>query len=500
MRLFFAALLLVSLSFAPPADDEPPNYCRGDDLSHCLMLYDALTLKLSEAGTSMMASAASALDALSWLLGRLSLKLGDFAVNGTLYDKLRQAFLDGLASFMPEVIQTVSFGESGLLYLGIVLAGMLMILPFAMANGMRLVRPERVIMWGVIMAALFVSSTVGYDLLGYLERLRTTLIQTALGGGQSFQSMSAFVGKPFLATDAEASALDMNNLLALPQAFHERYLAAPEYEEYTVKIPPITANGLFESSENASARSLLALQSLLFAALGFGAAYIIAIFSIGFILLDVAALVLIVFFVAALPLGFFEFGANILMGLVERYVQIVALGLALAILLRLMSGVMQSMPSLTSAAALVEWVGLLIALGVAGNMLAGGAARLIGQSFTAFNDRMRLAFSGAGVAEGGGMSETLGRVGRVASGALTGALLGGGPTGALLGGGAALLGELGQGGAASAVRQAAQMPSGGNVFVENGAGNPQEAPVEPLYRPGASRAAQDAVHNLEPGR
>lgn len=516
-KALIVLLLVTSIVVAPPPSNSSEDYCRASssDPSRCLTMYDAFSRKAGEAGVSMLASSAATWDSIVWLLARLSVNLENLAVNGAWYDMLRLALIEGMRNLMPSVIEEVAFGPTGLMYLALSLAGLVMILPFVLGTGSRLVRPERAIMWGVIMTALFISGSAGYDLIGYIDRVRMSLVQTALGGDHS-AAVITLVSAPMLATPEEATDLDSGRMLFNPEAFKTRYFPEPQREEYTVKEVlswTTTTNMEFESDASRLLRSQLALQSVLVSFLSLGAVYVVAAFAIAHILLGVAAMVLTVFFVAAMPLGFFEFGSNILMGLVERYVQVVALELALAVILRLMSGMMSAMPAPGGGAQMVEWIAMLAAMGFSVNILAGGAYNVVKGSFTSFVTGVRGAVAGAPPVGSPGLGQQVAGVARVAGGAILGAATGGAP-GALLGASGGLLSELGRSPGSTQPDAASPSLGGprGDVFVNGGqllgdsaapvaADGPRldasQAVDEPLYRSGASQAAAEAIKNLD---
>jgi len=67
-----------------------------------------------------------------------------------------------------------------LFLIALLLAGLVMTFPLLGAT--RLVQADRVILWGVVLFALFVSGTQGFDLTNAIEGLRVRMIETIAEG------------------------------------------------------------------------------------------------------------------------------------------------------------------------------------------------------------------------------------------------------------------------------------------------------------------------------
>ena len=87
-----------------------------------------------------------------------------------------------------------------------------------------------------------------------------------------------------------------------------------------------------ESKSGQQQRREKAEVGLAISALTIVAGIVLFMFGIIFATLTASALVLIVFFLVALPLGFFEFGASILNGIVKQYAYLWAITLLAVIL------------------------------------------------------------------------------------------------------------------------------------------------------------------------
>jgi hypothetical protein len=392
-----------------------------------------------------------------------------------------------------------------LMYIALSLSGIVMIIPLVSAGTDRLVRPERVIIWGILLTALFISGAAGYDLVGMIEDLRVSVIRQMMGNEDTTSSVENLLLTPMKATDAEKD-LDLANLTELPAAFVTSYFPAIEREEVTVRLAEssVVFSGILntdvETSASDIARTSGAMQALLYSLIELAAAAVILGFSLAFIFLGIAALILILFLMAALPLGFFEFGNIILTKIVERYVQIVTLSMVLALFMRVSGGLMAALPQAESTSAIVEWLLLIGALFIALQMIFGMAYKALTDSFSSFSNSVRLATGMPLPPQGQGVISTLGRV---ATGAAMGALIGSGGAGALAGGAGELIGSplMASWKDRNEVPQQNEDPRG-NVFVENGFGTaPQTNNVQSAFVPQAGPInAQEKSSHSQPTR
>jgi len=459
--------LLPSSSAFAHAQEAPGavNYCTDPvDEERCLTLFDGMGAFLSETGTTLAVATISAIDMLIWFIDRLVLAVYDAAVNGIWLETFRDDLLSNLLDFLPDTLRQVALGPTGIMYIALALAGVLMTIPlYFSGTGSKFVRPERVLVWGVLVTALFISGTAGYDLVGGIEALRVDIVRNMMGGEDTQDAAETLVLTPMLASRAEAD-LTFDNLSQLPGQYMDAYF--PPIRKIEVSVKTIESgwfgaiNTEVESQDSKLARIQGASQSLLYGLLSLGSALVVVLFAIAFIFLGVAALMLVLFLMAALPLGFFEFGNMILMSIVERYIQIVTLSLALALLMRVSGGLMGALPAgVTTPTAAVEWVILLGALFMSIQILFGAAFKALTGSFSAFTSSVKASLGAQ--TNGPGVAATAGR-------ALTGAAMGAvamGGVSSLLGLSPAMVGK-----GASLAANRTQVESGvGDVFVENGA-------------------------------
>ncbi len=480
--LIFLLLALLLLFAAPalahtPNAPLPTNYCSGTDYDEerCLTFFDGAGAFISEWGVTLAISVISIVTMVVWFLDRAALALFELVTGGTWLLDLKTNFIDGISSFLPDVLRDTAFGPAGLMYLALVLAGILMTIPI-MAQGMnKLAKPGRVMTWGVLLSVLFVSGTVGYDLLDKIETMRQDMMQTTIGSDADY-GVTKLVLVPMHAEESEAE-LQLTDISTLPHQFVDTFF--PEVEKIDISVK-VVESGWFgvveseiESPESKVARIAGAVLALFYSLLGFFAGIIVLLSGVTFVILGVAALFLILFLFAALPLGFFEFGETVLRMIVERYVHVVIYSLGVSIFIRLAGGMVDQLPNLDDVSTLLEWLLLMIVFYVALHAIMKSSFGLLSASFMTFSSSIGAVWSGSGPSVSPGVWN---RTKQVAGGAMTGALMMGGQQGALLGAAGSMLGlpMMMRGGGGTATSQASERrasfePTRGDVFQNNGA-------------------------------
>jgi hypothetical protein len=481
-------LLTFFLSLASPALAHDPasplrtNYCSGanHDEERCLTLFDGAGAFISEWGVTLAISVISIISMVVWFLDRAALALFEFVTGGTWLLDLKTDFIEGIASFLPDVLRDTAFGEGGLMYIALVLAGLLMIVPTVAAGMNKLVKPQRVMIWGVLLSVLFVGGTVGYDLIDQIENLRQDMMQNAIGSDADY-GVEKLILVPMHAQESEAE-MQLTDISTLPSQFMTSFF--PEVVKIDISVR-VVESGWFgvveseiESPESKLARIAGAVLALFYSLLGFFAAIIVFLSGISFVLLGVAALFLILFLFAALPLGFFEFGETVLRMIMERYVQVVIYSLGIAIFVRLAGGMVDQLPNLDSITTLLEWLLLMIVFYLSLRAILKSSFGLLSASFNTMSGSMGAVWSGAGPATGPSLGD---RAKQVAGGAVSGALMMGGPQGAMIGAAATLFSSpMMMRGTGTASGNQAPRPESvvGDVFENNGAAAQQRVPAQ----------------------
>jgi hypothetical protein len=325
-----APLLAILLGLLPTLVQAAPPQQSGDSG------WGALTDWVAAWFNQLFIEGLKALATVCWFLEQIAAGITRFLINEDMWSRILNALLGTLKAEMPEILHNLLFstnGAGGLMYLALMLAGIFMILP--QLGSVRLVEASRVVLWGMIVVALFASTSVaGYDLIGLLEQMRAGAVQVVLSAAGETASLDDLVAQPMMASDEELAAYHFQ----LPEDFQEEYF--PEEREYETQSVTFIDSPFFvwrmgfevETEESQRERREKAQTGLAIAALTLVPGWVLLSFGLVFATLTAAALVLIVFFLVALPLGFFEFGAPILTGIVKQYAYLFAITLLATIL------------------------------------------------------------------------------------------------------------------------------------------------------------------------
>ncbi len=358
-----AALAAAPAAECAPFDDDgnptPQSECACSndpaDATYCMNATDYWILGISNTAKEGLISMLENLGRIYWLVIRVVSGLAVYLMDGAIWTSLREGVFDMLRTLLSGqggLLAQIILGTNGLLVLAIMLAALLLIFPFF--GELRLVKIDRVLVWAVVLGALFISSTQGFDLIEWVETTRGDIMQLVAGAeeGQA-DTLLEMVAAPMHATTAEVLQLDEAELLILPAAFEEAYF--PGFEESDYKQIRVLAGSLGSGgvefldlsftgryletdprdvmAENQQA----AFSGMWRIVIGLFSGYVLAMFAVLFMLLSLSSLILIVFLLACLPLGFFDFGASILGNVARRYTGILALSIFAGIAVRLMA-------------------------------------------------------------------------------------------------------------------------------------------------------------------
>lgn len=230
--------------------------------------------------------------------------------------------------------------------------------------------------------------------MNMVEGLRLNTMTTIIGTAEN--PADKLIMSPMMATSRE---FDSGNLLALPSAYESRYFPEVTHVEVTIiNIPAIgPVNAFVETEDSAKNRAALAGSSLFFGFISLLGGYTLLLFAITFAFLGVAALQLILFLFAALPLGFFEFGNLILKNIIEKYMQIVVFSLGIAVFVRWVIGWISGFPEASDVQAALNWASLLLVVVGVLHVILGGAFNVLISSTQVFSGSVQAVFSGAGM-------------------------------------------------------------------------------------------------------
>jgi hypothetical protein len=477
-RFILLALLVVLVLFAVrpalAAGLNAPNYCfPNDDPERCWGFMQVL----ENLGQRMLAGVAIGLmkgfAELAWLVDRAATFIFSKSVpdNGWLLT-IKDQMLHLFAGMMPDLLRQVAFGGQGLMYVALSLAGLLMIVPM-WGMGARFVRPERVMVWGVLLSLLFVGGAFGYDLIGAVEGFRQGLVNQVAQGGAAMP-LDRLILQPMLAGDGDLGFGD--DLLALPMIFDSTYFPSPELTEVTVSEGGGFGfgNANVELPEAIQRRIAAAGLGVFYAFVSVFGAWLLIVVGVTYIILAFTALLLIVFLFAALPLGFFEFGSVLLGGILERYLQLTVQSLALAIFLRWLSSGLGFVVEVNTVPNALTWLVIVTVMIIIAGTFFNGAVRIMLGSGSVFRV-VGQQFGGPPVLQRT-VAAAAGGVQAAAGVASMGALLMGRPEVAMaagvLGSGARLLAQPGGKGEMAYGLSEAEAAENrrGNVFVSNGGG------------------------------
>jgi hypothetical protein len=445
----------------PPTDKYNIRACKDSLGGECIVVWDWISMWTEVRAVNLEISLLKGVTRIFWLFPQIAYTASSYVVTDSFLDGIREAMVGQLTQIMPPILEEAVGGPSGLFVISLLLAGIFMTFPF-LAQMQNIVSAPRVIGWMLLLSALFLFNTYGYDMIAGFEEIRLGLMRTAMGGSaeSSGTGLYSLVTGPM-----RASAEDMETFFAFPPEFEEGFFPV---DKATRELRVVIAeNGLLDrlTKEPAEIETPESAANRMGAAwVGFAVVFIVGLISIVLILfaalfsvLAAAALLLIFFFIAALPLGFFELGGQILMSIGKQYMYVFALSLLGGALAQILAAFANNIGAegdgwmayiAILAPSYVIVLILVFAIKMAVETLRGSGTILLQAGRTAVGAppvrRMQ-----------GGVGDTVrsgfGRVGGVGVAAATGAMLGGPATALMSATMAALSGAKGRDGANSAV-------------------------------------------------
>ena len=205
LMLLMSAATPVTVFASPMQENEIPI------LDAAVFILQGITTDFSVGGFRGMAEAA-------WTVEKLAAILANLLAERSFWDGARDLMSNSLQSVAKPMLRSILTGDSnlpgGLIYVALMLSGLVMMLP--MLGATRFVNPGRVVVWGMIVGALFVSSTIGFDLISFAEQMRLWLGSAAFASGTGSSSASfqvaRLVGVPMLASDDEINFVKQGDL------------------------------------------------------------------------------------------------------------------------------------------------------------------------------------------------------------------------------------------------------------------------------------------------
>jgi len=277
-----------------------------------------------------------------WWLIKLVNNIATFITTDTLWVDLLDTLMGSISTAMPGVLDGLVFSPTGVMYLALSLSGILLIIN---RGGMknRIADPAQVIVWGVLVGALFVGGTLGYDLIGFIEQMRLDSANLALTTIAPTGEIGDLVAVPMRATGAEALTPDFE----LPAQFETDFFPEADPADITTQdallydsfvLGPLTVPFDIEDAGAQQARKEEAVDGLFIALLTIGPAAVEGMFAVIYAAIAAATFVLIIFFLSVLPLGFFSFGKEIIENIIKQYFMLWMLTLASAVIIGILLG------------------------------------------------------------------------------------------------------------------------------------------------------------------
>jgi hypothetical protein len=394
---------------SPQSSKKCPCSDQPNSKYYCASAVQYTVFEITEKVRALFLSILETIARVLWLAARFIANLAEALLRGQVWQAIREGILEQLQALMGGsggVLARVTGGGNGLFLVALLLAGLVMTFPLLGAS--RLVQADRVILWGVVLFALFIGGTQGFDLTNAIENLRVQMIET-IAEGDNEAGLIDLVARPVGATADEARQLNTDDLMTLPRIMIQSHFiglpegsrcqggggGADECQKYrviafetniagqdleymftAVKYKPDVIEGRQKQYTSGLVRMVVTLL----------AALVLLLFGIVFALLTAASLVLIIFFVAMLPLGFFEFGGAVLSGLMRQYTSVVGLSLFIAVMVRLMEGVtgtiFGAVSDFSDVLGLLTYLGMLLIIGLGLQMAVRTAWGLMDGTFT----------------------------------------------------------------------------------------------------------------------
>jgi hypothetical protein len=385
-----------------PLGGEPPTafipYADPDPLQEW-----GATL-LNEIAIAGMKAAAT----VCWELEKVGAGITRFLIQQDMWEVLLDSVMNSLRTVTPTILRDLVFGAQGggLFYLALMLAGIFMIIP--QLGKSRLVDAGHAMVWLALIVTLFISSTAGFDLIQAIEGLRADTV--GLLNPNEGASLDDLIARPMLASESDLLTYE----LVLPGAFRDEYFTSERESESAEILWGLEVS--YETQVSRERRSEAARTGIALAALTLFPGITLLLFGMIFATLTASALVLITFFIVALPLGFFEFGSHILMGIARQYVYLWAITLLAVVLPSILraAGTLtyptSAAPSLTD---LVSFIPVLIIVTIATSYVSAMATRTLTDTLHVVNTSVRGAMAPMAQYTGLPVQDSLSRAGQL---------------------------------------------------------------------------------------
>lgn len=310
-----------------------------------------------------------------WWCAKLINAVATFLIEEDLWSLIVSSLLTVIEDTMPTIYGALIFSPTGVFYIALMLAGILLIIGY---GDTQFADPSQVILWGILTFVLFVSTTAsigGYDLISFFESARRwTAVQPITIMAPS-GNVSDLIATPMRANSAETTDLSFS----LPNQYITEFFYQPAAGDMETRTGvfldtwltgQVTIDFQFERADRQETRRQASWNGLLLSALTLAPATLELFFGIIFATIAAAVLVIIILFLACIPLGFFSFGKDILSAIITQYFVMWGLTIASGIAVGALLGAGEIfLPANPSISAVVLYLPVLIVVGIAVSFL-----------------------------------------------------------------------------------------------------------------------------------
>lgn len=285
--------------------------------------------------TSGMISAIEGITTFIWWLEKTVGNIAYWFASQDVWATILQSILDVMANVLPSVLGATVVAT--LFPLALALGGLFMV---AQMEERSPVKPADAMVWMVFLTILFINpipGASGYTLIDQLETVRRNIADTIVSIVAPTGDPRDIVAIPMRATPAG----DMSHpRFELPTQFESDYFPA------VTNTNTVTAvffdnwlmgrweiDFIIEDEGAQRVRQEQAREGLLMAIVSLAPLFLLAEFGVIYMLISAGVMLLILFFFASIPLGFFDIGREIMINIGKMYATIVSLTIASSLFL-----------------------------------------------------------------------------------------------------------------------------------------------------------------------
>lgn len=304
-------------------------------------MLEALVQWFLDATTFWLVSILKQIATVIWMVQRAIGATANLITTSDFWSGGLEMLLDELSEGLPSAYTNILLGNSGLMYLGLIMAGTFLLLPQFVVRR-RPVELDRVIYWAMFVSMLFISSSAGFNFIRGLEMARLNMSQSVRTNTVPGGSMAGIVTGMVGATEAEVTDVSifewsLPNFMETTFFEYEGTIDEIEIVYYdidllgvlqTTKIDVLTV----DTPESRIERINMAMEGLWRVVFNIVPTALALIILGIFVLLAVQAVMCIIYFLFVLPVGMFEFGTNMLAEIAQRYLMIWIISILVGVL------------------------------------------------------------------------------------------------------------------------------------------------------------------------